>query len=316
MSWGKWFKRTSGPSRAVGVEFSDGQAFALLLSAQGVENVYTPQHSDTGLDGVTRWIKEHDLQDVPIYVCLENDDYRLMLVEAPAVPDDELSEALAFSTRDLLDHPNEWDVQGCRLPKETFRGRQSMAIAVAAKRDAIQSIVNWSNSNDLQLASINIPELALLNVFALLEPEGGVGILRLGESDGEVYLYQNGSLYLTRDVEVGSADLASTPNNGQSLTLETDSRIEALILEIQRSMHYYESQMGMPPLAQLWILAPDDGNDVLSWSENLETVLGIPVRLMSLDMYFKNVRDENPEFSATASLVVALGGALAYDLGR
>ena len=91
-----------------------------------------------------------------------------------------------------------------------------------------------------------------------------------------------------------------------------ESAVQSLALEMQRSMDYFESQLGLGAVSQLWMLKSDlvDVTDALG---ELEERVNTPVRLMSLESSFNRQEDDRP---LTASLTVALGGALSYELGN
>src|SRR5690606_41225992 len=57
--------------------------------------------SDTGWHGLETWLVTLPA-GLPAVICLDPHQYELHLLEAPAVADDELADALRFRMRDLL----------------------------------------------------------------------------------------------------------------------------------------------------------------------------------------------------------------------
>jgi MSHA biogenesis protein MshI len=85
--------------------------------------------------------------------------------------------------------------------------------------------------------------------LALLMPQEASGILFItfGTHDGLITLSKQGEIYLTRRVDTG-LDL---------LTAEGDTTVyyDRVVLEIQRSLDYYDSYFRQPPISSV-VLAP------------------------------------------------------------
>jgi len=310
MRW-PWQKQKSDRSRCLGIEVHNGQAFAVLRDQSGVIEQYIPEAEEQGLEALSSWIEQHQLQGVGVTISLDHRDYELHLVEAPAVPDEELSDALRFRMKDLVSQPIETKVvQAFRLPADAYRGRMDMAFAAAIDKTRVKEVVDWCEQNQLQLSEITIPELSILHLVAEMEPETSVGVLRIDQTEGVLYLFQDGGLYLTRPLAVGTNDLGLNQNVEGELTLETESRMEKLALELQRSMDYFESQLGMGTVGQIWVLMPDsiEIDDALP---ELEQAVNTPISTLSLDSSFNRTQ---PMVPLTASLATALGGSLSYEL--
>lgn len=308
MRW-PWQKQSLQDSRCLGIELHQGKGFAVLREAGIVRNCYRPQSGEDGLDGLAAWIRQHALTDVTTVLSLDTLDYELHLLEAPAVSDEELGDALRFRMRDLLPQGAEQKViQGFRLPADAYRRRLDMAFAAVIDHRRIKELVRWCKQQQLALHSITIPELSLLHLVAQVEPETAVGVLRLDADDGMIYLYRDGGLYLSRRLNIGTHALGVASVSEGELSLETDSRIDALALDIQRSLDYFDSQLGMGIVGQLWVLVPDD-TDVSELLPALERSVNIPVRSLLLESFCGSRSQE----TLTASLAVALGNALSFE---
>ena len=310
MLW-PWQKQQIDRSRCLGIELHNGQAFAVLRDNSGVIDSYRPAAEEQGLDGLAAWLQQQGLSSLAVTISLDHQDYELHLVEAPLVPEEELSDALRFRMKDLVSKPIETQViQAFRLPADAYRGRMDMAFAAAVDKARIQQLVDWCLQQHLVLRDITIPELGILNLVAEMEPETSVGVLRLDKTEGVLYLFHNGGMYLTRAIAVGTNDLGLDQAVEGELSLETDSRMEKLALELQRSMDYFESQLGMGSVGQIWTLIPDaiELDDVLP---ELEQAVNTPIRTLSLESGFNRMAEGS---ALTASLATALGGSLSYEL--
>ncbi|UXD86553.1 hypothetical protein [Thalassolituus hydrocarboniclasticus] len=311
MRW-PWQKKSLQDSRCLGIELHQGKGFAVLREAGVVRECYRPAETDQGLDGLATWIAAQQLRGVSTVLSLDALDYELHLVEAPAVSDDELADALRFRMRDLLPQGAEKKViQGFRLPADAYRRRLEMAFAAVIDHRRVKDLVRWCEQQELALHSITIPELSLLHLVAEVAPETAVGVLRLDAEDGMIYLYRDGGLYLSRRLNTGTQSLGGHAVAEGGFSLESDSRIDALALDIQRSLDYFDSQLGMGMVGQIWVLVPDNA-DVSELLPELERSVNIPVRSLLLDSVARQQGGED----LTASLAIALGNALLIEQGR
>jgi len=310
MRW-PWLKQKSDQSRCIGVELHNGQAFAVLRDTTGVIQSFQPEAGEQGIEALNRWLDQHQLHNLAVTISLDQRDYELHLVEAPNVPDEELSDALRFRLKDMVTQPIESKaLQAFRLPQDAYRGRMDMAFAAVIDRSCIEQLVEWAQQQQLYLSEITIPELSILQLVAAMEPETSVGVLRLDNKEGVFYLFQQGGLYMTRAIGVGTDDLGLSDAHEGELTLETDSRLENLALEVQRSMDYFESQLGMGSVGQIWAMVPDD-IEMDTVLPELEQAVNTPIRTLALDSAFNRMPAPS---SLTASLATALGGSLSYEL--
>jgi len=232
---------------------------------------------------------------------LSPDDYNLLLVEAPAVEDSELAAAAKWKIKDMVDRPLEQlAISVFRVPREAYRSQRDMLYVVAADRKRVQQAVDLVHDSGLHLESIDIPELAILNVLELCaDDSNGVAMIDLRFSGSLLNLSKAGSLYLTRHLNTQVAD--DIADNA-----EWDNARERLVLEIQRSLDYYESQMGQGHINHL-LLAPRK-HDSESLVAQLNEAMGVKVE--SLDL--KNKLDSAIELVAETqqACLLAIGAAL------
>ena len=176
----------------------------------------------------------------------------------PVAPE-ELTDALSFRIDELVGAPAADKVlQAFPLPGDAYRGRMSMAFAAITDRAYLQEIVEFCRDSNLQLEQIIINELAVLNLLASIEPEDSVAVVRLEGNSGVIYLYRDGALYFTRQISLGTDDLGLSSLNVEEggLSMQPNSRID-VFFELQRSMDYFESQLGLGAVSQLWMLKSD-----------------------------------------------------------
>jgi len=390
----------------VGINLSTLAPSAVIYSPQGIVACESFDQ-EQGIEALAGWLKVNVPHGMPAILVLDDDDYELLLAEAPNVPDEELSAAIGFRIGDLLAQSvEETAIQAVRLPADAYRGRMSMAHVITSANEKIQHWVEWAEKLHLDIQMITVPELSLLNVLAASSVTQGIALLELGPKQGCIRLYQDGALYLTRQVEVGidaldlqseiaeeiedkivdkivdkieegkaleaqveendpivavneinfddmlkddcseleiselnivDEEMVNEEITGEEIDLQLDDavgnieeptyvgfapkakvneqQVQSLILEVQRSLDYYESQLGMGQITQLWLMAGDlDLSDVIdvmqpvltasieqpNIAEKLQQNTGIEIAAGCSDMNCKTL---------------ALGGALAYELG-
>ena len=200
--------------------------------------------------GFLDFIKNNTSKNTPCNLVLHPSCYRLLLVDAPEVPQHELKEAMRWRIKDLISEPIEQVViDTISLPYDAYQGRMNMVYVAVAPLSLITPHVELILQSNLNLISVDIPELALRNLSLLhsvtqttrdLTPasnDASSAIICIKESGSFVSILSENSLYLTRNIDVNLETLHDIANDNEPAT-------EQLIMEIQRSLDYYESQMG------------------------------------------------------------------------
>ncbi len=115
---------------------------------------------------------------------------------------------------------------------------------VVGRNEAIRARADLMHNAGAALDIIDIPELAQRNLAYLLpEDREGVALLTLTEDGVYITITRDGALYLSRTVADVSSALA-------------DSRgFEHLLLELQRSLDYFESSFRQNPIMHV-VVAP------------------------------------------------------------
>ena len=226
-------------------------------------------------------IKRHQLGGTPCVAVMEPGSYSLLQVEAPDVDPTELKAAVRWRIKDLIDfHIDDAVIDVFDIPGQTQRGRVRMMYVVAARTSLIQQRVDLLNAVGVELNAIDITELVLRNVTALLpEDVAGVALLHLRSDGGLITLTRQSTLYLARALDV-AADLSGP--QAEALEAVAPRLLDTIALEIQRSFDYYESYFSQPPLSGLVIAAqpPAAASDLIP---QVGSHLGVSVRALNLN---------------------------------
>lgn len=246
-------------------------------------------------------VKTQGLAGARCNFVLDPDDYNLLLVEAPAVEEAELAAAAKWKIKDMVDRPLEQlAISVFRVPREAYRNQRDMLYVVAADRKRVQQAVDLVQDSGLALESIDIPELAILNVLALCaDDSNGLALIDLRFSGSLLNLSRNGNLYLTRHLNTQMADEIISSADWETVR-------ERLVLEIQRSLDYYESQMGQGHINRL-LLAPRK-HDSQALVEQLSQDMGVKVEMLDLGGRLDSAVALEPD--TQQACMFAIGGAL------
>lgn len=240
------------------------------------------------------------LSRLPCHLVLPPAEYNLLLGEAPKVPAEELAEALRWRVKDLITFPvAEAVIDAFLLPEDSARGNNRMAYAVVTQRKHIEALVAQARAAQLSLNVIDIAELALRNLAeACCDTQRGVALVKLGQGGGSLQILRNGNLYLSRQFSLAY-------NAG----LLDDLPAEALVLELQRSLDYFERQLRQSPPSHVFICGENVTEDKLT--ADIKNSLPISIRLLSLHEGLQ-VDDTVAEHNLSLCLS-AVGAALRQD---
>lgn len=260
-------------------------------------------HEDTAGD----WIaiaKEAGLARFKSMQLLSIGEYQMIQVEAPAVPEAERKQAVAWKLKDMLAYPvDQATVDLIAIPQDKNNAGRSFMYAVVARNETIKRYMDEFDAAGAELDVIDIPELAQRNVAALIEEEGrGVALLSFNENGGLLTFSGGGELFHARSIEISAQQLALTDVE------QRQHHYERLVLELQRSLDNFERQFSHLAVSKL-VIGPMVGQAALE--EYLRENLYVQVSSLDLSeiMNLAAVEElENPAFQAQCFL--ALGAAL------
>ncbi|MCQ4348628.1 MSHA biogenesis protein MshI [Pseudomonas stutzeri] len=239
------------------------------------------------------------LQERPVNLLLSGADYQLLLVERPEVPPAELRDALRWRIRELVSAPLEsLVVDAFALPDDAYRGRTPMAYCAVLSRTRMQALADWVEGAGLRLASIDIPEMALRNLGLLVGAEGqNLAVTMLGPRAGLICVQHGADLYMARRIEHG------LDNRGEGGA--------QLALEIQRSLDYFESQLGKGYLSRLLLLPVVDAEEETLLE--LGRQLSVRVERLALEQLFAGSPLLDLPAAQRAAFLPAIGAALRQE---
>lgn len=224
-------------------------------------------------------VNELNLESTTCSHVLQPGEYTLLLVEAPNVEADELKSAVRWRIKDLIDfHIDDAVIDVFDIPGQSHGNRPQMMYVVAAQSAVIQKKVELIQNAGLDISIIDIPELTQRNISSLLpEDVAGVALLYLSATGGMITLCRQSVLYLTRNLDIGTQVLFSASD------VEGRERaFDSVVLEVQRSLDYYESHYAQAPIKTLVISAEHENlSELINY---LNQNLGITSRILDINV--------------------------------
>ncbi|MBI4293694.1 MAG: agglutinin biogenesis protein MshI [Betaproteobacteria bacterium] len=204
-------------------------------------------------------------------------DYQISAVEAPNVPEAELSTAMRWRMKEVIDYPVEQATYDLlEIPAvEGAAGRSRWIYVIAARSERVKTYVDRFDEAKVPLAVIDIPETAQRNIAALYERESkGVGLLYFDAAGGLLTVTSGGELYLARRFDFTESQIR------QDNEAYRDDLYSRILVELQRTLDNFERQHGHIVLARI-MLGPEPEPAPLA--AYLQSNLGVEVAEVALE---------------------------------
>jgi MSHA biogenesis protein MshI len=257
------------------------------------------------LEKAGRELHAHAYRSITV---LNAGEYQILSVDAPNVAPDELKTAVRWRLKDMLDfHVDDATIDVLDLPLDpdaAGRAQHSM-FAIAARNSVIEARQELFTAAKVELAVIDIPEMAQRNISALVEAPGrGVAMLSFGDEGGLLTVSYRGELYLTRRIDLALEQLLDDDIERRNASFDR------VTLELQRSLDNLERQYSFISVARL-VLAP---SPVVGLDEYLSSNLYTPVDTLDLASLFDVERvPELADKRLQQRFLVPLGAALRHE---
>lgn len=241
-----------------------------------------------------RLLNNAAFNNMQVTTCLLPGEFTLQMMEAPDVAADELKDAVRWRIKDQLEFDlNEAVIDVFEIPGQKERGRRPMVYVVAARKQTVKQYIKDIENTGAELCCIDIPELLQRNIAArLAEDARGVAMLSLSADAGLLTLTHEGVLYLARELDVGYRAMQAPGSQGggtdasglqleENLTPDQQRAFDTIILEVQRSLDYFESHFALPPIGHLVIAPlPEPVNGMLTY---MGSNLGLPIKFLDMN---------------------------------
>ncbi len=188
-------------------------------------------------------------------------------IEMPSMKKEELRSAIKFEGEKYVPFDTKEAVLDCAMLDKGSSGNTNRILLVAAKKDKVNSYVEVFKEMGLEIASIDVDTMAVLNAFQRLgletKQDKVYAIINIGATFSNMNIIMKGYPYFTRDVLWGGMDVSNrikellglSPNEVEALKCNPGEKkieingitipaLEKFISEIRMSFDYFETQFG------------------------------------------------------------------------
>ncbi len=232
-------------------------------------------------------------------------EYNLVLIDAPDVPPSEVPAAVRWQVNELIDlHIDEAVIDVFDVPPNAGQSPKRV-YAVAARSEQVREVAEDFEAAGLTLEFIDIPEFAIRNLTSLMpEDDTGIVFIHLERAHGLITVTRQGSVFLSRRIEFGYANLIE--HQVDVFDERMQGLLDALVIEIQRTLDYYERHFSQPTVSAV-VIAPLPAA-VPGLTDYLHSQLGITTQFMDLNTLVHSHEPVPMELQAQCAL--AVGAAL------
>lgn len=308
----KWFKRQKNKQQ-VGISYTDMHvsAVALAPATEGAKPVVSfaavEQVPLQATSALRNFVARNDLKALPCNLVLNVDQYNIVQIDKPNLPENEVKPALRWKLKGLLDYSVEQAVvDGIDVPVDpNYANRQPLMLAICAKKATVSEVGNQLVDAGFNLKSVDVYALVQRNIAHLLEHEDrALVMLSILPRCCLITFTAKGELYHARVIELDRDFL-----NDRDEIFRTN--FDKLVLELQRSLDSFDRQFPYLSLNRM-VVAPVANRDYLV--SGLSTSLYVPVNVFNLEDIVELPADQDfSSLEKQAMLMPALGAALRQE---
>jgi MSHA biogenesis protein MshI len=188
-------------------------------------------------------------KNTALCLVLSADCYQLVQLDKPPLAEAEMLQALPWQIRDLVSIPtDDLIVDYCDVAVQANQ-QQAKIQVVASSRSLLAPLCKMLQQSPAQLLNIQ-PEEWLARNFLPNQPQA---VLLLSHQPGQelnIQIVRNGTLYVSRKLR-GFNHIDQMSYSELSLGL-----LDNLLLEVQRSLDFFEGQMRQAPVKEILFLLP------------------------------------------------------------
>lgn len=190
---------------------------------------------------------------LPVVVCVNSQLASLLQLSLPDVPEAELASALKFRAREISPVPvDDMVLDYVEVPGMRARGGERAGYCAVARLSQLRALRDAIKPSGMTLAAIDVEDMVLRHLLARYQAgEENRALLFVGAQGSRIIVARGDVLYLFRASSIAAFHFADSPD--QTLP---PNRVEGLVLEVQRTLDFYDSHFTDPPPRQIW-LAPN-----------------------------------------------------------
>lgn len=259
------------PKKTIGLDI--GSQFIKLLAVEKLQNnfiinnfiIEKRQGNDT--ESLKNQIKKFDLGKDPINISVSGPNVVIRYLPFTKMSVDELKQSLSFEVEKHIPFPiNEVNLDSFILKE--LPDKKMLVLVVAAKKTIIEDKIKLFKDLNLNLNSVDVDSMALVNAFNFLNKDANkdvVALLNIGATISSLNIVYEAKPSFTRDLMIGGNIFTKSISEKFNLSLEQaeelkcnpgnkadelipclDAGLASLFSEIRTSFDYFENQEHMP----------------------------------------------------------------------
>lgn len=188
-------------------------------------------------------------KNTELCLVLSADCYQLVQLDKPPLAETEMRQALPWQIRDLVSIPTDDLVVDYCDVAEPANQQQAKIQVVASSRSLLVPLCKVLQQSPVQLMNIQPDEWLARNLLPV-QPHA---VLLLSHQPGQelnIQIVRNGTLYVSRKLR-GFNRIDQMSFSDLSMGL-----LDNLLLEVQRSLDFFEGQMRQAPVKEILFLLP------------------------------------------------------------
>ena len=287
---------------------NDGSAKPILSNC-----VYVPCNGkECNAEFIKKQAKSLRLANRPCTTTMNLGEYTILSVEAPDVPLAELRAAVRWQIKDLIDfHIDDAVLDVFDAPASGADKRQHNLYVVVSRMNSVKQHINDLQEAEVNLTTIDIPELVIRNICAYCpEDSGGMVFVYLDRDQGVFTITKDATLYLARSLDFGYEHLIqSTGKAGDFGDSEYNPEFDRVVLEVQRSLDYYDRYFSQPNVTKI-VISPTE-EPIPGLTEYLSRNTGIATAILDVN----DIVDTHTPLDTQqqAQCLLAIGAALRQE---
>ena len=249
---------------------------------------------------IQKGLKQLNVSDARAVFGLKVHDTKFHKIQKPNIPEQERNSSLLFLMKDRLSQSVDNTMIGCVDYPDGCRHDDQLMV-FEANKPHIATLVEAGHACGLSIDAIDVVELLYGDlIFSEQQMHKGIGFIVEHDTGVHLLLYRDHSLYLIRRLQDISDLIGCLPAPGNA------QMADSLMLEVQRTLDYYDSLMGQPSPAYLYVMP--SFTDMTPLAEYLDSSLAPEVSILDLNQLldFPEVLD----YSTQQDIVVAVAASL------
>jgi len=183
----------------------------------------------------------------PLCLVLNPEQYQLVQLDKPAVAQDEILQALPWQIRDLVTiAADDLILDYCDAAEQSAQSQARIQV-VASARSLLAPLCKALQNNNIKLKNIQPDEWLARNLLPV-QPQAVLLLSHQSGQDISIQIVRDGMIYVSRKLRGFSRiEQLSFADLRQGL-------LDNLLLEVQRSLDYFEGQLRQAPVKEILFL--------------------------------------------------------------